>query len=129
MPIVDMQFENGIFSVREVGYVSAEDALSWVQAARHHALNNETPITLLVDATQATTICMDARKIFAQASDMPNVQVAAVAVNPENMRGAQHSRITALLASIRKTHETHFFDSMEEANQFISQYQDQAAAR
>ena len=127
MPIVDMQFQNDIFFAREVDYVGESDALAWVKALNYHTQINPSRIILLIDATEATTISNAARKIFAQASDTPNVQVAAVAVNPENMRGAQHSRITALLASIRKTHETYFFDSLEEAIQFIRQYVDEAA--
>ena len=130
MPIVDMQFEDGVFYAGQVGYVSAEDARDWVQALSLHAQHSPDPISVLIDASQATTICNDARKLFAQASGTPNVKVAAVAVDPQhNVRGAQHSRITALLASIRKTHDTHFFDSIEEAAQFVNGYSGQAVYR
>ncbi len=127
MPVVDIQFQNDILFASEIGYVTADDAQEWVEALNQYAQQSPTPISLLVDASQATTICNDARKIFAKASDTPNVRVSAIVVNPANMRGAQHSRITAMLASIRKTHETHFFDSIDEARQFVNQYNGQIA--
>ena len=83
MPIVDVQFQDGILYACEVGYVTADDAQEWVQALNQHAQHSPTPIRLLIDACQATTICNDARKIFAKASDTPNVLVSAIVVNPE----------------------------------------------
>ena len=116
MPIVDMTFENGVFFSREIGPVDERDARLWAEALHHCALSSRTPIVILIDALQATGITSDARRIFARASETSNVRVAAVATN--NPRVTQQCRITALMGTVRSSHETHFFETLEEADQF-----------
>ncbi|MBZ0296327.1 MAG: hypothetical protein K8L99_27450 [Anaerolineae bacterium] len=125
MPIADMHFENGIFFAREVGVVNSDDARLWSEALYNCSRSSHQPIVVLVDALKATTISAEARRIFARASETPNVRIAAVATN--NIRVTQQSRIAALLGTIRNSHETHFFTTLEEAEQFARSYLSSAA--
>ncbi len=120
MPIVDMNYENGIFFAREVGCIDQNDAKLWAETMFHHARNSTFPIVLLIDALEATSITAEARRVFAKSAETPNVKVGAVASN--NDRVMQHSRITALLGTVRKTHDTHFFNTLEEASEFASKH-------
>ncbi len=122
MPIVDMQFKDGIFFACEVDYIDEHDAREWARHLADHAASSPTPIASVVDARQVTAISNEARRVFALASETPNVSVAVVVVNQANRLAAQQSRITALLSAVRKSHDTHFFDTPDEAYQFVSQY-------
>ncbi|HLV37343.1 MAG TPA: hypothetical protein VKY59_19645 [Spirillospora sp.] len=118
MPVVDLRFEDGIFFAREADYISGDDARVWARHLADYAASSPTPIVALVDAREVTAISNEARRVFALASETPNVRVAAVAVNSSNRLATQQARITALLSAVRKSHDTHFFDSLEEAQQF-----------
>ena len=120
MPILDMSFEQGIFTAREVGTVDGNDARKWAEALHRCTRASATPVVILVDATHATTISAEARRIFAQASETPNVRIAAIACG--NLRVTQQSRIAALMGSVRSTHQTHFFNTFEEAEQFANEH-------
>jgi hypothetical protein len=116
MPIVDISFENGLFFAREAGHIAAEDAKRWAEALVQSARSSSVPIVILVDAREATSISTEARRIFALASETPNVRIAAIATN--NLLVEQQSRMTALMCSVRHSHETHIFRTLEEAEQF-----------
>lgn len=120
MPVCDISFENGVFFSREVGHVDVNDAKAWTEAFMHYANVSDVPIVVVIDACQATTISNEARRIFALAAETPNVRIAAVATN--NLLVTQQSRMAALMGTVRHTHETHFFKSLEEAEQFASSY-------
>ena len=120
MPVCDISFENGVFFSREVGHVDAGDAKMWTEALVRYAKASDTPIVVVIDACQATTISNEARRIFALAAETPNVRVAAVVTN--KLLVTQQSRMAALMGTVRHTHETHFFKSLEEAEQFASTY-------
>lgn len=120
MPITDIQCDGGVFFAREVGCVDGNDARQWAEALVRCAQASPTPIVVVVDAVQARTITADARRIFAKASETPNIRVAAVATG--NTRVMQQSRITALMSMVRSTHETHFFNTLQEAEQFASSH-------
>lgn len=120
MPVCDFSFENGMFFSREVGHVDANDAKIWAEALIRCAKASDVPIVVLVDALQATGISTEARRIFALAAETPNVRIAAIATN--NLLVTQQSRMAALMGTVRHTHETHFFKTFEEAEQFASSY-------
>lgn len=120
MPVCDISFENGIYFSREVGHVDASDAKMWTEALMRYARVSDVPIIILIDARQATTITSEARRIFALAAETPNVRIAAIATN--NLLVTQQSRMAALMGTVRHTHETHFFKTFEEAEQFASSH-------
>lgn len=120
MSICDISFENGVYFSREVGHVDASDAKTWTETLLRYARASDTPIVILVDALEATFISTEARRIFALAAETPNVRIAAVATN--NLLTTQQSRMAALMGTVRHTHETHFFKTFEEAEQFASSY-------
>lgn len=116
MPIRDVHFKNGIFFCREVGRIDDDDARLWTTYAEKFAALSDLPIVALVDATQTTRITAAARKIFAEASAIPNLQHGIVAAT--DFRVAQSARLTAMLA--RDKH-TEVFDSMTEARAYAEQ--------
>ncbi len=122
MPIVDIQFENGIFFAREMDYITGDDAHHWARTLGHYAAASPMPIVALVDAREVTAISNDARRVFAKASETSNIRAAVVVVNQINRLATQQSRITALLSAVRKTHDTYFFESLVEAEEFIRQF-------
>lgn len=116
MPINDLRFEHGIFSARESGQISAEDALLWVEELRACASASPTPIVILIDARELTFISTAAQKIFTKAAETPNVKVAAVATGTPV--ATQLSRIVGLLSRVRQTHDTHVFQTLDGATSF-----------
>jgi anti-anti-sigma regulatory factor len=127
MPITDMRFKHGIFSAREEGQISAEDALVWAEELRACAKASPAPIVILIDARELTFISTAAQKIFTKAAETPNVKVAAVATG--NPVATQLSRIVGLLSRVRQTHDTHVFQTLDEATQFARQQARDLTAR
>ena len=113
MPITDMQFEHGIFSCREVGVISEDDAKLWAKHIAHYAARSPHPIIALVDATRAEYLTAGAREVFAKASATPNLHEAAVAT--ASFRVEHNARMTAMMSA--KKH-THIFDNIEDALRF-----------
>lgn len=113
MPITDMQFEHGIFSCREVGVVTEDDAKLWAKHIAHYAARSPCPIIAFVDATRAEYLTAGAREVFAEASITPNLHEATVATT--DFRVEQNARMTVMMAANKNTH---IFNSVEDALRF-----------
>jgi predicted alpha/beta hydrolase family esterase len=113
MPVQDTSFENRIFFAREVGNIDQADAEAWTMALRRHAQASPQPIVALVDALSVTSVTAAARKIFAQASQTPNLLLVAVAT--KDLPVTQTARVIGLMG---KRGATHVFASLEEAREF-----------
>ena len=113
MPIVDMQFEEGIFFARELGRIEKEDAEAWADAARHYAELSPSPIVALVDALEVTHVTAMARQVFALASGIPGLKVASVATSDASV--TQTAQIIGLMA---RNHHTYVFPTLEQARIF-----------
>jgi hypothetical protein len=120
MPIVDMQFENGIFFAREVGTISRNDAEVWADMLRQFARHSPEPVVILIDATQLGMVTPDAGKVFTRAAETPNVRVAAIAAGA-GMAELQ-SRMISLMSRVGQTHETHVFAQLAEAQRFALEH-------
>jgi len=116
MPIADFAFENGIFYCREYGAISRQDAKKWADYARLSAAASPTPLVVLIDATEVTSISVDARKVFAKASHIPNMSISAVAAGT-----AAASREARLTASIAADPHVYIFPTIEEAQAFAEE--------
>ena len=127
MPITNLCFENGIFSAKESGQISGEDALLWVEALRACAEASTALIVILIDARELTFISTAAQKIFTKAAETSNVKVAVVATG--NPVATQLSRIVGLLSRVRQTHDTHVFQTLDEATQFARAQARESTAR
>lgn len=123
MPIVDMQFKNGIFYAREFGRIDREDAQAWAQQLAEYASHHPTPIIALVDATEVIHITTDARKIFYKASHIPNFLASVVAA--QNIASAQAARVLSLMVD---ENQTHILPTIEEAHAHAVQLTRQAYA-
>lgn len=116
MPISDITFENGIFFAREIGKIEKAEAEEWADALRRCAASSPVPIVILIDARDMTLIAADASKVFSKAAEVPNVRVAAVAAT--RALATVMSRTVAMMSRVGQTHETHVFNSYEEAERF-----------
>lgn len=116
MPINDIRFERGIFYAAQEGHVNTEDAEEWSRAMIAAAEASPGPIVIIVNALNAVSLSNDARRIFSQVSETPNVKVGVVVAL--DRRFMQQSRMTALMSRVRSTHDTHFFDNLDDAWEF-----------
>ncbi len=116
MPIRDIRFENGIFFAREIGKIERADAEAWTEALRRCAQASLTPVVILIDAREMTLISPDASKVFSKAAEVPNVRVAAIATTTP--LATVMSRTVAMMSRVGQTHDTHVFNSFEEAERF-----------
>ncbi len=116
MPISDMHFEGGIFSARQHGVVEAAEAEAWVEALRHSAASSPMPIVLLVDAREVESITPAAGLAFVRGSATPNVKVAVVVSASSSV--TVRAQTISMMSERRSTHETHVFQSLEEAWRF-----------
>jgi anti-anti-sigma regulatory factor len=124
MPIVDMTFEDGVFSAREVGRVDAADALEWARRLAQHTDASKTPVLALIDAREVTYIVQDARKVFVRAANLPNFKAAAVVI--ADPVAEQTARIIGMMSP--RDH-TRVFNTMDDARRFIDAQLGRAAAR
>lgn len=116
MPIVDYAFQDGIFYAREYGEITRQDAKQWADYARLSAAASPIPLVVLVDATEVTSISLDARKVFAKASSIPNMEISAVAAGTQ-----ASSREARMTASIAADPHTYIFADIEEAREFAEE--------
>jgi predicted dinucleotide-utilizing enzyme len=120
MPIKDIQFERGIFYAVQEGHVDTADAEAWAKAMADAAESSPEPIVILVNALEAKSLSTEARRIFSQASETPNVKIGAVVTLDRLI--TQQSRMTALMSRVRSTHDTYFFDNLEDAWEFAHKH-------
>jgi hypothetical protein len=117
MPIDSIVFENGIYYCREFGNLSKEDAQLWAEKAFEYArLSAPQPIVALIDALDVQFVSMDARHIFAKASGIDGLALAAVVTKDPITE--QSSRIINVMA-VRK--HTYLFKSIEDAKAFLDE--------
>lgn len=116
MAIRDIQFEQGIFFAREIGKIEKADAEEWAEALRRCASASPVPVVILVDAREMTLISSDASKVFNKAAEISNVRVAAIATSKP--LATVMSRTVAMMSRVGQSHETHVFNSYEEAERF-----------
>jgi hypothetical protein len=117
MPIDSIVFENGIFYCREFGNLTADDAQLWAEKAAEFAqAYAPKPVVALIDGRDVKFVSMEARQIFAQASGIEGLELAAVVTNDPLTK--QSSRIINVLA-VKK--HTYLFSTMETAREFIEQ--------
>jgi hypothetical protein len=126
MPIQDIRFEDGIFFAREVGKIDRADAEMWLAEMTACAQASPTPIVILVDAREMSLITPDASKVFTRAAEVPNVRVAAIATTTP--LATVMSRTVSLMSQVRRTHQTHVFNSLVEAEHFARAHVSAAAS-
>ena len=81
MPIINYEFNNAIFSAKEMGDISASDAQEWSDKLKLHAQQSAEKIVALVDALEVKRVTLPALDIFSKASFTPNVIAIVVATN------------------------------------------------
>lgn len=122
MPIIETSFKDGIFFAREVGHIDREDAKVWAAQIARCAAESSTPIVSLIDALEVTFITTEARKIFVQASRIPNLKCAAVAA-----AGGITAQTARVIGHMAERDHTYVFASLEEARRFAEAQLDTAS--
>ncbi len=111
MSISNYAFENRIFSCKESGRISGDDAKTWAEKLREHATQSPTPIVALVDALEVRQVSRAALEIFAKASYTPNVLAVVVATNAP-------VEVTATnIGLLGKPHQTLVFSTLAAAQE------------
>lgn len=116
MPITEMTLDGGIFYVREEGEITKEDAVDYTMELISHCEQQPSPIVILIDAMDVTSVSMDARKIFARVTSDQNHDQAYVACGSLNI--VQAARVIGLMSKDRKTH---VYRSLETARDHATQ--------
>lgn len=98
MPIHKMNFSDGVFYAKQVGYVDNTDAKMWVNALNKYARNSAQPIIALVDAEEVNRLCPTVVKIFEEALTSPNIQGIAIATG--DFISAQKARVASSLSEL-----------------------------
>ncbi len=111
MPISDYQFSEGIFSAKESGIITPQEAREWADRLEQAAAQSPTPIVALVDALSVKQIAFGAYDIFSKASYTPNVLRVVVATN------AVTSGSSTNIGLLGKRHQTEVFRTLEEARE------------
>src|SRR5690606_27115527 len=110
MPIHRMNFENGIFAAKQVGYFDNLDGRMWANALHTHAKNDLLPLVAVVDIVEVSRICPTLVKTLTEVSKLPNLNGIAFILDPSMT--SQHARIIEKLSEIPNLR---FFQSSEDA--------------
>lgn len=81
MPIINYDFHDAIFSAKEVGNITAEEAQEWSNKLTDCAQQSPVKLVALVDALEVKNVVLRAVDIFTKASYTPNVIAIVVATN------------------------------------------------
>src|SRR5436305_8522226 len=111
MPIIDYVCQDRIFSCKEVGSISAEDARDWAKKLKEYAEQTGRPIVALVDALNVTQVSTSALNTFAKASFTHNVLAVMVATNVAVSITAQN------IGLLGKRKQTLVFPTLKEAQE------------
>jgi anti-anti-sigma regulatory factor len=114
MPIVDVQFKDGVLFAREEGRITEADAREWARMIATYIEEYHAPVVSIIDATAVTYIEQDARKVFVRAANMP--QFVATAVVTNDPLTIQTARVLGMMAPDQ---HTHVFSTLEEAEAFV----------
>lgn len=115
MPITDYRFQDRVFSAREAGTISADEAKEWADKLQEYARQSSERIVALVDAVEVKNVTFAAQQIFSKASYTPNVMAVVVVTN--NVVGGTATNISLL----GKRQQTVIFRTFDEANAYIQQ--------
>lgn len=113
MPIHNMNFEDGVFFAKQVGYVDDVDARMWMNAFKKYANANTSPIVALVDMREVDRLCPTVLRVFNALQGMDNVMgVALIASEQMNSRNAQVMSKLSAVPSLR------VFSTLDEGHSF-----------
>lgn len=99
MPIHKMQFEDGVFTAKSVGYMDNVDARMWANALRTHAEGSPFPITAVLDVLEVSRICPTVTQILTTALDNPNIRMVVLATG--SSISAQKARVIDQLCQLQ----------------------------
>jgi hypothetical protein len=114
MPIVDVDYQDGILFAREVDRITEQDAHDWAQAITRYMENG--PLVTVIDARQAGYIEQEARRVFVRIAKDPRF-IASAVVTTEAL-STQTARTLSILAP---SAHTHIFERLEDAFSFAQQ--------
>lgn len=99
MPIHKMNFADGVFYAKQVGYVDNVDAKMWANALNKYAHGSTEPIIALVDAVEVNRLCPSVVKMFEDVLASPNVVGIAIATG--DFVTSQKARVASTLSEIK----------------------------
>lgn len=114
MPIHTMNFENGVFYAKQVGYFDSVDVTMWANALSNHAKRSGMSIMVIMDVTQVDRMCPTMTKAIKKAAG--NGELLGVAIIASEMMASRNERVMSKLGALENVR---LFNSMESARVFI----------
>jgi anti-anti-sigma regulatory factor len=119
MPIHNMNFEGGIFTVKTVGYLDNIDARMWGNALKKYAKKSDTTIVAIVDMRQVERICPTVLKVVGGLVQQPNLRGIAI-ITSDSMA----SRNVSVMNKLQGTDGVRLFSTIEQAHAHAQTYLD-----
>lgn len=113
MPIHKMNYDDGIFSAKTVGYVDNVDGRMWSNALRNYAKNDMYVLSAVIDMVEVNRICPTVIKAIAEAARIPNI--GAIAIVIDSSMSSQNVRVIEKLADLSNVR---VFFSFEDARRY-----------
>lgn len=111
MPIHTMNFNQGVFFARTVGYVDNVDGRMWGSALKEHARNSDVPVVAVMDLTGADRLCSTLPRVLADVITAENVAGVVLVVS-----GALASQQMRVFEKISRIQGVRAFDHLDDAN-------------
>lgn len=115
MPIHKMQFDDGVFYAKQVGYFDNVDARMWVSALKKYAANSPVPVVAVTDITEVDRLCPTVLKLLSDVLNTPNVSSIAIATGT-----CSTSQTTRVLRQLSELNGVRVFCSIDEARRYAA---------
>jgi anti-anti-sigma regulatory factor len=114
MPIHKMQFQDGVFYAKQVGYVDDTDFRMWLTALRKYAKNSDQPIMAVMDISEVDRMAATAPKLLADALSSANVRGLAIAAG-----GLMSSQMSRVMGAIGEMNGVRVFNAVDDARRYV----------
>lgn len=115
MPIHTMNFNDGVFFTKTVGYVDNVDGRMWGKALKQHARTSEFPIVAVMDLTGADRLCSTLPRVLADVINEGNLAGVVLVVS-----GTLTSQQMRVFEKISRLDRVRAFDHIDEANGYAA---------
>jgi hypothetical protein len=112
-----MQFEDGVFSARPVGYFDNMDMRMWVNTLNKYAGKYHGPVVAVMDIREVDRMCPTILKLLAGVMTTDNLN--GVAVVAGNLMASQNARV---LGKISELKGVRVFSSMDDAQRYVTKH-------
>lgn len=113
MPIHQMNYENGVFFAKQVGYLDNVDVRMWANALSNHAQDASTPVVAVVDMVEVNRICSTMPRIITDLLTAARIRGVVLVIG--DSASSQTTRIISKLSDLGRVC---VFPTFDEARRF-----------